>query len=354
MTPLRQIIQDEIKARGAIGVDDYMSLALSHPDHGYYMRGIPMGAAGDFITAPEISQMFGELIGLWLAQVWQDMGAPERFNLVELGPGSGALIDDILRSTSRVPGFAAAAKVWLVETSPSLRDAQSKRLARHAFTHASDIADVDEGPLLLIANEFFDALPIKQYQRVDERWLERMIALKDGVLEFVLRPIHGAAPDLPHAVDGAIYERAHVSEAIAAKIAARIGKDGGAALVIDYGDDAGQGDTLQALRAHERVDVLAAADGSCDLTAHVRFDDLARAFAPAKVSHTLTQGVFLETLGITARANALAQQADAAQVQAIVKAHHRLTHPDEMGGLFKVIAVTDPKTDQLPGFATWR
>ena len=351
MTPLGQLIAAEIAARGPMRLDAYMALCLGHPEHGYYTGRDPLGAAGDFTTAPEISQMFGELVGAWLASVWQAMGAPAGFVLAELGPGRGTLMADALRAASRLPGFAEAARLWLVETSPALRARQAEALGPHRPQWAARVEDLPPGPLLVVANEFFDALPIRQFQRADTAWRERLV---DGAEEGLrLRwgpPI--PAPELarrfPLAPDGAVVELCPEGEAVAAALGARIAREGGAALLMDYGAWEGTGDTLQAVRGHAPADPLAE-PGRADLTAHVRFRALAEAAAPLAAWGPTPQGVFLERLGITARARALAKGRGAAEVEAVAAAHRRLTHPDEMGNLFRVLALTPPSDLAPPG-----
>ncbi|MEL6678942.1 MAG: SAM-dependent methyltransferase [Pseudomonadota bacterium] len=347
MRPLEALIRAQIAASGPISIADYMGLCLQHPQHGYYRTRDPLGAAGDFTTAPEIHQMFGELIGLWLAQVWQDQGAPAPFVLAELGPGRGTLMADILRATRGVPGFHAAARIALVETSEALRRAQAERLANHAPLWCSEVAEMPDGPLFLIANEFFDALPIRQFQRDGARWRERRVGLDADRLTIGLSPplpmagLETLEPDVP---DGKVVEHCPSAEPIAAELGRRIAEEGGAALVIDYGSWRGTGDTFQALRGHRMVDPLDA-PGSADLTAHVRFADLAR-WSGLRPSALTGQGVFLERLGITARAQALLR-AGAVEAE-LIAAHRRLTHPDEMGTLFKVLGLAGSHHPPLP------
>ncbi|TPE51509.1 class I SAM-dependent methyltransferase [Amaricoccus solimangrovi] len=332
-------------------LDEYMALCLGHPEHGYYATRDPLGAAGDFTTAPEISQMFGELVGAWLAEVWRGQGAPARFVLAELGPGRGTLMRDALRVASRLPGFAEAAELWLVETSPALRARQAETLAGHGPNWAARVEELPAGPLYLVANEFFDALPARQFRRADMAWLERLVERAGPGLAFRWGPPR-AEPELarrfPLAPDGAVVECCPAAEAIAGAVGARIASAGGAALVIDYGAWDGTGDTLQALRAHDSVDPLAE-PGAADLTTHVRFRALAEAAGPVAVAGPVAQGVFLERLGITARANALARGRDAGGVAAIAAAHRRLTHPDEMGNLFRVLGFAPSNSAPLPG-----
>lgn len=348
---LKDDLVARIAADGPISVADFMSEALLHPTKGYYNTRDPFGAQGDFITAPEISQMFGELVGLSLAQSWLDQGAPESFTLAELGPGRGTLMADILRATRAVPEFHNAAKITLIEASPLLRNAQAATLAGHDVTWLPSVNDLPNTPLWLVANEFFDALPIRQFQRDGRGWRERCIGLTADTLSFGLAP---PAPrdDLAHRLedtgDGDLVEICPSAQTILSIVSDCIATAGGAALIIDYGDWRSQGDTLQAVQNHTGVDPLAA-PGKSDLTAHVDFETLAAATAPVAHSRVTPQGVFLERLGITARAQQLAQKLTGAPLEAHVAAHRRLTHPEEMGNLFKVLGVFPATSTPPPG-----
>lgn len=349
MTELAERLRARIRAHGPISLADYMGAALMDPEHGYYANRDPFGRAGDFITAPEISQMFGELIGLWLAQVWHDQGAPAPLVLAELGPGRGTLMADILRATRGVAGFHDAASVHLVETSPKLRQAQAQRLPDARFHNS--IHTLPDGPLFLVANEFLDALPIRQFLRESSGWAERVITTNDDRLAFALaRSAPPRAVMLRNPPPGTMIEYCPALPGIVAETGARIARDGGAALFIDYGDEDGTGDTLQAMRAHAPADPLAE-PGRADLTAHVDFAAIARAAPPARASAVVEQGVFLERLGITARARTLAARLSGEALDNHVAAHRRLVHPDEMGRLFKVIGLSPHVSPPLPGFA---
>lgn len=345
MTPLADLLARRIAATGPITLAEFMAEALMHPDHGYYATRDPFGSSGDFITAPEISQMFGELVGLWLAQVWQDQGAPPRIVLAEPGPGRGTLMADALRATRGVPGFHAALSVHMVETSATLRAVQARSVP--GVTHHASVADLPPGPLFLIANEFLDALPIRQFASTGTGWTERMVGLRDGALAFALRPAPLALPAMP---EGTVIETCPALPGIVADIAARIATHGGAALFADYGGWAGTGDTLQAMKGHAFVDPLAE-PGLADLTAHVDFAAVAAAAGAAQVSAMVPQGVFLERLGITARAQALARRLSGDALAAHVAAHRRLTHPDQMGHLFKTIGIAPKGAPPLPGLS---
>lgn len=349
MTPLGTQIAAQIEAGGPITLAEYMSLCLMYPEHGYYATRDPFGAAGDFITAPEISQMFGELVGLSLAQAWLDQGAPERFALVELGPGRGTLMADVVRATRGVPGFAEAAQVHLIEASPALRMLQQSRVVKS--THHTGLVSVPDLPIFAIANEFFDALPIRQFERRGAGWCERRVGLTGGVLGFGLGapgPVAALDHRLQDTRDGDVVELATIAADVAGPLGKRIAAHGGAALLIDYGDWRSLGDTFQALRGHEAVDPFAA-PGQADLTTHVDFEALALAAAPARHTRLTPQGVFLERLGITARAEALAATLSGAALEAHIAAHRRLTHPSEMGTLFKVMGLYPEGTTPPPG-----
>ncbi len=352
MTPLGQLIAARIAATGPISLADYMSDCLLHPQHGYYATRDPFGAQGDFVTAPEISQMFGELIGLALAQSWLDQGAPAQIVLAELGPGRGTLMADILRATAGVPGFAAAARVHLVEASPRLREVQA-RIVPTAIWHRTT-ATLPDAPLYLIGNEFFDALPIRQFVRDGAGWRERMIGLAGGELVWGLTAAT-ALGQLGHRLtdtkDGDLVEFCPALPPIVADIGRRIGQFGGAALIIDYGDWRSQGDTLQAVQGHARADPLAA-PGLADLTAHVDFEAIAMACAPARHTRLTPQGVFLGRLGITARAEKLAAGLTGPGLDTHLAAHRRLTHAGEMGHLFKVMGLLPDQAPRLPGLET--
>lgn len=347
MSILRDQLVRQINRVGPITIADYMALALTNPDHGYYTTRDPLGT--DFTTAPEISQMFGELLGLSLAGAWMDAGAPSPFALAELGPGRGTLMADALRATHKVPGFNAAADLNLVEVSPRLRAAQAKALPGASPIWINHVADLPEAPLFLIANEFFDALPIRQFLRDGPGWRERVIGLEDGKLAFGLTdpaPIAGLPTT---AEDGDLVQTSAAAGAIIAEIARRIVAFGGAALIIDYGTTGITVDTFQAIHGGHKAHPLAH-PGAADLTAHVDFGALTRSAHTegARVHGPVDQKTLLGRLGIELRAAALAKtSADPAALQA---ATHRLTDPTQMGELFKAIAVTPSNGPAPPGF----
>ncbi len=342
-TPLALRLAARIRADGPITVADYMAACLGDPEHGYYMRRDPFGAAGDFVTAPEISQMFGELVGLWAVETWRRMGSPARVVLCEFGPGRGTLMADALRAARLAPDFLDAATLVLVETSPHLRAIQQQRLAPHTPLFASGVEDLPDGPLIVIANEFFDALPIRQFVRTEQGFAERMVGLVEDALAFGLRP--GARPavaaeGLPI---GAVIETSGPSVVVMTSLAARFAQLPGAMLAIDYGHDGGVGDTLQALRQHRFVSPLET-PGEADITAHVDFAALAAAArrVGATAFPLMDQGDFLLRLGLLERAGALGGGKDAATQDAIRAAVERLAGPDAMGTLFKVLIAASP------------
>lgn len=350
MTPLARLLAQRIRETGPITVADYMAECLLHPVHGYYTTRDPFGAAGDFTTAPEISQMFGELLGLALAQAWLDRGSPSPFTLAELGPGRGTLMADLLRATKAVPGFHAAARITLVEASPRLREVQAATLSAYAPRWLDRLEDLPEAPLFLVANEFLDALPIRQFQHGPQGWHERLIGLRDDSLTFGLSAPLPQVPDTPafrDAPEGALVEDNLPARMAVAEVSTRIARNGGVAYWIDYGGWRSQGDTLQALRQHRADDPLAH-PGEADLTAHVDFEPLA---ALAQGFAYDTQGAVLTRLGIDARAERLARNLAGPALESHLAAHRRLTHPEEMGSLFKVLAVTSAGAPQPPGFA---
>jgi SAM-dependent MidA family methyltransferase len=356
-----------IGADGPMTVADYMAACLTDPRHGYYLGRDPLGRSGDFITAPEISQMFGELIGLWCVAAWEALGSPPRFTLAEFGPGRGTLMADALRAAAIRPGFAAGAEIALVEVSPALRAAQADRLRGVAGVRwIEDVGDLPAMPLIAVANEYFDALPIRQFVRTDEGWAERMVGLDaDGRLAFQLGPVADAAPGeadvsslagetakpgerseplakrvRSKAAASAVLETSPAAWRIARELATRIVAGGGAALIVDYGHAApGFGDTLQAVRAHQYDDPLAH-PGEADLSAHVDFAALAAAAASAgaAVRPPVDQATFLTRAGIGERAAHLADGKAEETRSSIKAAVDRLTGPDQMGRLFKALA----------------
>lgn len=353
---LKARLEDRIRLTGPISVADYMTACLADPEDGYYTTSPePFGRDGDFITAPEVSQMFGELIGGWVVATWIAMGAPSPVHLVELGPGRGTLMADILRTARLRPAFMDAVAVHLVEVSPKLRHRQGETLGnlagalKRAPQWHDHLSAVPEGPTILIANEFFDALPIRQFVKTGKGWCERVVGLDAaGQLAFGVSSValaEGLVPAAARAAAvGAILEVSPASAAIAAEIGTRIAAQRGAALLIDYGYlRSAPGDTLQALSRHAFADPLAE-PGKADLTAHVDFEALALAAieAGADPMTPLTQGEFLLRLGLLERAGQLGAGKDAATQERLRGEVERLAAPDQMGELFKVLALATP------------
>lgn len=364
MSALLARLRQRIAREGPLSLADYMTEALTHPRFGYYATRDPFGVKGDFITAPEVSQVFGELIGLCLADAWQTLGSPAPLVIAELGPGRGTLMADALRAMGLLPALIEAAEVHLVEASPVLREAQREKLApwRDRLTVAwhDNLGSLPEAPLFLVANEFFDALPLRQFQRGPEGWHERLIGLDgdgmtEGGLDFVLGPLvspHLIPAGLRDADDGALIEVSSAAASLAAEIGRRLADRPGAAIVIDYGHPRHrQGATLQALRGHAPHAVLEN-PGEADLTAHVDFALLSEAAtgAGAKAFGPLQQGPFLRALGIGHRTAKLIQGAGPEQARAIAAAAERLTAADQMGDHFKVLGLASPALGALAGF----
>ena len=359
--PLEAEIRRLISMAGPMPIAQYMAACLSHPSYGYYMTRDPLGATGDFITAPEISQMFGELIGVWAAAVWRQMGSPENIRLIELGPGRGTMMADALRAAKVMPAFYAAIVVHLVEISPALQQSQQKTLEPRGlplFWHPT-LADVPTGPAIILANEFFDAMPVHQAIKQEDGWHERVVMVDESgnlTVGALLSPL----PHLPKlwparvrdAPPGSIFEWR--TDSIALEIGHRVSRDGGAAVVIDYGHAESEiGDTLQAVGEHAYANPLLT-PGQIDLTAHVDFESLAQAAESigARIHGPLHQGEFLRRLGIDTRAGTLKTNVPPGKASEIDGQVERLTGTGErqMGKLFKALGISDPKLGVLPGF----
>jgi SAM-dependent MidA family methyltransferase len=356
---LKSRITELIEAQGPMSVAQFMTMALLDPREGYYATRDPFGAGGDFTTAPEISQMFGEMVGLWLVQAWADQGSPKNPRLVELGAGRGTLMADILRVAKVAPEFTADLDVVLVEASPALQEIQADKLrglgADISWQHQFDDSLADR-PLFLVANEFFDALPLRQYVKTDRGWCERMVTVADGELTFALAPVPVPSSAIPAdragAPDGGVYEASPAAAALAEDVAGIVASRGGAALMIDYGygEASGFSETLQAVSGHRFADALAE-PGEDDISAHVDFAALAQAGrrGGAAVFGPATQGLFLANIGIVERAEQL-MKANAGEAGKLLAAVERLIGNDQMGKLFKVLAFAPPSTSAMAGF----
>lgn len=357
--PLLEIVRKSIRSSGPMPVWRYMQLCLTHPEHGYYVAHDPLGREGDFTTAPEVSQMFGELIGLWAAAVWREMGAPQRINFIELGPGRGTMMSDALRALRVVPALNQAVSVHLVEINAKLREKQRASLSGRNVQWYDSLSDVPHGPAIVLANEYFDVLPVRQMVKREGGWHERVVHLSDeGDLAFdtaveptrhfdlLVPPLVQAAPV------GAVFEWRTDTEMMT--LASRLRDDGGAALIIDYGHLRSEaGDTLQAVARHSYADPLEN-PGGADLTAHVDFEALARAAEDvgARVHGPVSQDQFLHRLGIETRAATLMAKATPQISEDIAGALKRLTGHgrNAMGDMFKVLGVSDPNLRSLVGF----
>lgn len=357
MTPLGRRIAELISAQGPIPVSEFMALCLFDPQDGYYTTREPFGVDGDFTTAPEISQMFGELIAVWLYRAWRAMGGPMPVTVAEIGPGRGTLMKDMLRTLSRLDAaFAENATFAMIETSPRLAAVQKATLQGAAATPAwhESVDTLPATPLLMIGNELFDAIPIRQFVKTGQGWRERMVDLDDsGGLAFFaglasLDPML-LPPDADAARQGAVVELAPARSALMSKIAERMASHGGVGLFIDYGHlQPGVGDTLQALRKHQHDDILAC-PGEADLTSHVDFSALAAA-AGADGLHVemANQGDFLLSMGLLDRAGRLGANQDEATRERLTGEVGRLAGPDAMGTLFKVLAVAQAGIEMPP------
>jgi NADH dehydrogenase [ubiquinone] 1 alpha subcomplex assembly factor 7 len=355
---LAEKIAQRVRREGPLSLAGFMAMALHDPEHGYYARRDPIGRTGDFITAPEISQIFGELIGLCCADWWQRSGRPAPVVLAELGPGRGLLMQDFLRAAATLPGFRDALRLHLVEASPLLRAEQRGRLAAAEPRFAPSFDELPSGPLLLVANEFLDALPIRQLVRGRSEWAERMIGLDgDGRLTFVETPESVAltvlvSPSLRSLPPGSVVEICPAAVALAACLGERLARSPGLALFIDYGYfPSAPGPTLAAIRDHRRVDLFDD-PGGADLSAHVDFAAFAAAGEArgAVVHGPAPQGRFLRALGAEARLAALSSRAGPEQRAILEGSFERLIDPAEMGNLFKVLALTSPSLPAPAGF----
>ena len=351
---LKEKIAAEIKKKGAVTIERYMSISLSDPTFGYYTSKLSrIGKTGDFITSPELSQVFGELIGLWLAQTWVDRGQLRPFNLVELGPGNGTLMADVLNIAKHVPNFLEAASLILIEKSEKLKAQQKTALGRFEITWLTNVEDIPDRPTFVIANEFFDALPIRQFVKLDRLWKERCVGLDEKEnLVFCHKPavpnqeLQALYPNLPNNV---YVETSDSTISIVSSLAKKVAKNQGVILITDYGCLNGVGDTLQAVFHHSFSDPLLY-PGEADLTAHVNFSNIA---ATAEVhglrsSSLCTQRNFLMSLGILSRASTLEQKMSIQNREMHRNAVNKLIDSDKMGEIFKVMALTSKNSPNLP------
>jgi len=358
MTPLEGRLLRRIAAEGPLSVADFMAAALLDPQHGYYTTAAPLGdesgSRGDFVTAPELSQVFGELLGLWCLEAWQRLGAPGRFLLAELGPGRGSLMSDVWRSLALLPACRAAAEIHLVEASPRLTAVQRQALAGLPVTWHQSLSALPEGPLVLLANEFFDALPIRQYEMSPEGWRERLVVRgPTGGLAFALGGVVPAGllpPGAAAAPLGGVLEISPAGRAIAAELGRRLTEGPGTALFVDYGyAEAPLRGSLQAMAGHRLAPPLEAA-GAADLSALVDFAALAAAAAPAAAFGPVSQRALLLALGFEARLSVLRRDRPDAQAARIEAAARRLIDPEAMGTLFLALALQAPNLSPPPGF----
>jgi NADH dehydrogenase [ubiquinone] 1 alpha subcomplex assembly factor 7 len=360
-TPLEEEIRRRIARAGPMPVRQFMSLCLSHPEHGYYMTRDPLGRSGDFITSPEVTQVFGELLGLWAASAWHRMGEPENVRLIELGPGRGTMMLDALRAAQVAPAFRAAIVLHLVEISPVLQELQQQTLATIdvPVTWHQSFDEVPDGPAIILANEMLDALPVNQAIKQFNGWYERVVEIDGGgnlafgmaneVIPLFDQLVPASMRDAPI---GTIYEWR--ADNLPLAIGRRLAHQGGAALLIDYGHMASaSGDTLQAVGSHAFVNPLEQA-GEVDLTAHVDFQAFALAAESmgAQIYGPIRQADLLRNLGIEKRAATLRKFAPPAKAAEIDTAIKRLLGegPTEMGKLFKAVGMAGPGVGKLPGF----
>lgn len=354
MSPLLPRLVSQIQENGPMTVGQFMQIALTDPSDGYYTNQNPFGRSGDFITAPEISQLFGEMIGIWAIDVWQKMGAPTKFQLIEAGPGRGTLMADVLRTIKKLaPPMLEAATVGLIEISPALKEKQKQLLSSLDVTinWHDQLDDIDGQPIIFLTNEFLDALPIRQFLFQEEKWHERAIGLSsDGALDWRLIPATITVPSRLTPKAGDIFEISTPAQTFCASVCEAIKNQDGAALFIDYGHlESGFGDTFQAVKEHQYVNVLEAV-GQADLTAHIDFDPLVKIGKNADLTvKTTTQGAFLLAMGILERAGQLGSTLDVERQKNIQNDVERLAAPDKMGNLFKVMTFAARGMD-LHGF----
>ena len=352
MKNLKSILVDKIKTDGPLPLSNYIEQCLLHPSYGYYMREPVFGIKGDFTTAPEISQMFGELLAISILQTWIDQGSPSKIILAELGPGRGTMMADMLRTLKNHPEFLNATEIHLIEASPNLRSVQKKTLSGYKVSWHEKLPSFEHKHLFLVANEFFDALPVDQFLRKGDNFFKRVVQISKDNLEFGLeeKPTQNKIlkDRLTDTFDGDIVELNIAAAEISKHIGKHITNFGGLAIFIDYGDWCSLGDTLQAVKNHEYCDIFVS-PGEADITAHVDFEILATN-SGCNFSKLTTQGVLLERLGITERTQNLAKNLIGRDLESHISAHRRLTHPKEMGALFKALSLFPKETSCPPGF----
>ncbi len=344
--PLRAVVEQTIRAEGPITIERYMQIVLQHPAHGYYRKGDPLSEKRDFSTAPEVSQVFGEMLGVWCVDAWQRMGKPDPFILLELGPGRGTMMRDLLAFTESIDGFHKALRLWLYESSATLRDIQKQKLARFHPRHIDDLSQLDPLPLLFIANELFDNLPVRQFLKTEGGWQETLVGFEDGKLTLThgkptaFLPNSMAAAHLRFPKSGHVYEFSEMAQSLAARLALHARRYGGAGLIIDYGytSPPGRG-TLDGWHKSKATGILEK-PGKTDVTADVDFIALARA-AKQQAAQTIlmNQREFLLNLGTNSRIEALKRGQPPRIQKKIDAAFDQLTSPSKMGELWKVLIV---------------
>lgn len=343
MTTLQDILKEKINLNGPISIADYMGECLYNSEHGYYMSGTPFGEKGDFTTAPEISQLYGEMIGAWVADTWIKMGKPQKWQLLEAGPGRGTLMKDMLRTLKHaLHECYETATITLLEISPMLKIQQRNLLSDHHICWANSIDDIDFSlPTITIANELLDAFPVRQYvKQADGTYFEKLVTVTNDKFAFTTNQIPN---EMYYNSD--IVETSDAMESFLCKLKDKL--TNGAALFIDYGDH-GTGDSLQALRRHSTVSVLEN-PGKADITAHVNFDNVRRVLGQNRTSQMEPMAQFLSSIGLPLRAAALLEKATGEQKNDIESAAYRLMHPEQMGKLFKVIAYRTDENLDLAG-----
>ena len=344
MSELKKIIIKSIEKNGPLPINKYMETCLYHPEFGYYMKKNPIGKQGDFITSPEISQVFGELVGIWLVNAWKTLGEPESFNLLELGPGKGTLIKDIWRSTMVFPEFQNAAELVLFEKSNVLRKIQNHNLRKVPVEWVNDLESITKKPIICFSNEFFDALPVRQFTMKNQTVLEKKVSLnKNKEIQFEFFEVNRDCKIITeenNLTEGTIIERSDLQFEILKCLCEKLKNNRGCLLIIDYGSELGQVDTLQGMHRNKYCDFLAK-PGEVDLTSHVNFgliSGYAKSFK-VKPSKLITQKVFLTKMGIFERFKKLTSSLNENEKNYQTKTLNRLVSEDQMGNLIKVLAI---------------